>query len=94
MKTTVEAMSSKEMGCYKASRVFLISLPPHSSHKLQPLDKAFMAPPKAYCRKIKNGFVQTQGDSSPSTKLANSLENTSKLQQARQRLMAVGPFRL
>jgi hypothetical protein len=41
-------------------------------------------------KKLKNGPVKTQGNSSPSTKLANCSENTSKLQQARQRLMAAG----
>jgi hypothetical protein len=41
-------------------------------------------------KKLKNGSVQTQGDSLLSTKLANYSENTSKLQQARQRLMAAG----
>jgi hypothetical protein len=31
------------------SRFFVICLPPHSSHKMQPLDKAFMGPPKTFC---------------------------------------------
>jgi hypothetical protein len=39
---------------------------------------------------LKNDSVEIQGDSSPSTKLANSSENTSKLQQAQQQLMAAG----
>jgi hypothetical protein len=83
MKAAIEAMSSKEIGSYKASRVFLICLPHHSSHKIQPLHKAFMGPLKTfYCQEIENDSVQTQGDSSPSTKLANCSENTSKLQQA------------
>jgi hypothetical protein len=30
-------------------RVDIILLPPHSSHKMQPLDKAFMGPPKSFC---------------------------------------------
>jgi hypothetical protein len=46
MKATIEAMSSKEMGSYKAFRVFIICVPPHSSHKIQPLDKAFKGPPE------------------------------------------------
>jgi len=29
--------------------VYIICLPPHSSHKMQPLDKAFMGPPKTFC---------------------------------------------
>jgi hypothetical protein len=89
MKAAVEAISSKEMGIYKASRVFTIFLPPHSSHKIQPLDKAFMRPPKIfYCQETENDSFQNQGNSSLSTELANCLENTSKLQQARQRVMA------
>jgi hypothetical protein len=42
---------SKEMGSYKVSRVFIICLPPHSSHKIQPFDKAFMGTPKTFCCK-------------------------------------------
>jgi hypothetical protein len=34
MKAAIEAMSSKEMGSYKASRVFIICVPPHSNHKM------------------------------------------------------------
>jgi hypothetical protein len=49
MKAAIEAMSSKELGSYKASRVFIIWLPPHSTHKMQHLDKAFMGPPKTFC---------------------------------------------
>jgi hypothetical protein len=41
-------------------------------------------------KKFKNDLVQTQDDSSPSTKLAECSENTIKLQQARQQLMAAG----
>jgi hypothetical protein len=40
MKAAIEAMSSKVMGSYKASRVLKICLPRHNSHKMQPLDKA------------------------------------------------------
>jgi len=29
--------------------VYIICLPPHSSHKMQPLDKAFMGRPKTFC---------------------------------------------
>jgi hypothetical protein len=36
------------MGSYKSSRVFIICLAPHSSHKIQPLDKAFMRPPTIF----------------------------------------------
>jgi hypothetical protein len=91
MEAAIEAMSSTEMGSYTASRVFILCLPPHNGHKMQPLDKAFMGPRKhSIANKLKNGSVQTEGDSSPSTKLANCSENTSKLQQARQRLLAAG----
>jgi phospholipase/lecithinase/hemolysin len=41
-------------------------------------------------KKFKNDFVQTKGDLSQSTKLANCSENKSNLKQARQRLMAAG----
>jgi hypothetical protein len=58
LKAAVEAMSSKEMGSYRGSRVFIICLPPHSSHKIQPLDKAFMGPRKHFIAKnLKNDFV-------------------------------------
>jgi hypothetical protein len=50
-----------------------------------------MGPRKHFIAKnLKNDSVQTQGDSPPSTKLVNCSENTSKLQQAQQRLMAAG----
>jgi hypothetical protein len=62
MKAAIEAMSSKEMGSYKASRVFIIFLPPHSSHKMQPLDKAFMGPPKTfYCQEIEKWLRSNSG---------------------------------
>jgi hypothetical protein len=48
MKTAIEAMSSKEMGSYKASRVYIICLPHHSSHIMQPFDKALMGPLKTF----------------------------------------------
>jgi hypothetical protein len=48
MKEAIEAMTSKEMGSYKASRVFIICLPPHSSHKMQHLDKVSWGPPKTF----------------------------------------------
>jgi len=32
----------------KTNHVTIVSLPPHSSHKLQPLDKTFMGPLKVY----------------------------------------------
>jgi hypothetical protein len=58
---------------------------------MQPLDKAFMGPRKpSIAKKLKNGSIQTQGDSSLSTKWANCLENASKLQQAQQWLIAAG----
>jgi len=48
MKAANEAMGNKEMGSYTASRVFIICRPSHSSHKMQPLDKAFTGPPKTF----------------------------------------------
>jgi hypothetical protein len=91
MKAAIEAMSSKEMGSYKAYRVSIIYLPLYSSHRMQPLIKLSWSLRKhSIAKKLINGSVKTQGDSSPSTKSANCSENTSKLQQARQRLMAAG----
>jgi len=48
MKAAIEAMRNKEMGSYKAPRVFIICLPLHSSHKMQPLDKAVIRPPENF----------------------------------------------
>jgi hypothetical protein len=67
------------------NRVDIICLPPHSSHKNQPLDRTFHeAPGKHYAaNKLKNGSFQIQGYSSPSNKLANYSEiHTIELQQA------------
>jgi hypothetical protein len=84
MNAAIEAMSSKEMDSYKASRVFIVCLPPHSSHKKNPWIKLSWGPRKhSIAKKLKNDSVQNLGNSSPSTKLANCSENTSKLQQAR-----------
>jgi hypothetical protein len=53
MKAAIEAMNRKEMGSYIVARVFVICLPLHSSHRMQPLDKAFMGHPKTlYCQEI------------------------------------------
>jgi hypothetical protein len=62
MKVAIEAMSSKEMGSYKAFRVFIICPPPHNSHTMQPLDKAFMGPPKTfYCQEIEKWLPSNPG---------------------------------
>jgi hypothetical protein len=62
MKAAIEAMSSKKMGSYKASSVFIICLPTHSSHKMQPLDKAFMGPLKTfYCQEIEKWLHSNPG---------------------------------
>jgi hypothetical protein len=53
MKAAIKAMSSKEMGSYKKTRIFIICSPPHNSHKSKPLGKVFMGPPKIfYCQEI------------------------------------------
>jgi hypothetical protein len=58
----IEAISSKEMGRYKASKVFIICLLPHSSYKMQPLDKAFMGLPKTfYCQDIEKWLRSNPG---------------------------------
>jgi hypothetical protein len=62
LKAAIEAMSSKEMGSYKATRVFKICLPPHNSHKMQPLVKGFMRPPKTfYCQEIEKWLHSNPG---------------------------------
>jgi len=39
---------------HRENHVHIICLPPHNSHKMQPLDKAFMGPLKTfYCQEIK-----------------------------------------
>jgi hypothetical protein len=91
MNTAIESIRNKEMGSYKASRIFVICLPPHTSHKTQPYDKVFMGPPKTfYWQEIEKWLRSNPGRLSPSTKLGSYSENTSSLQQARQRLMAAG----
>lgn len=46
--------------------VTIVSLPPHSSHKCQPLDKTFMGPLKCYySEEIRMRLRQTQGPLSP-----------------------------
>jgi hypothetical protein len=52
---------------------------------MQPLDKAFMGPLKTfYCQEIENVSFHIQGESLPSTSLANYSEmHTSELQQAK-----------
>jgi hypothetical protein len=69
----------------RENHVNITCLPPHSSHKMQPLDNAFMGPwEHSTTKKFKNGSVHTQGESLPSTKLANYSEmHTSEQQQAR-----------
>jgi hypothetical protein len=62
MEAAIEAMGSKEMGNYKVFRVFRICLPLQSSHKMQPLDKAFMGPPKTfYCQEIEKWLRSSPG---------------------------------
>jgi hypothetical protein len=48
MKAAIEAMRNKEMGRYKELRVFIICLPPPSSHIMQPLDKAVIRHPENF----------------------------------------------
>ena len=36
----------------RENHVDIICLPPHNTHKIQPLDKAFMGPLKFYCQEI------------------------------------------
>jgi hypothetical protein len=94
MKAVIEAMCRKEMGSYKASRVLIICLPPHSSPKMQPLDKPFMPPPKKkslYCQEIEK-WLRSNAGRFVTVYQIGKLRNryVGKLQQARQRLMAAG----
>ncbi|XP_075167944.1 uncharacterized protein LOC142240116 [Haematobia irritans] len=45
----------------RAHHVTIISLPPHSSHKLQPLDKTFMGPLKKYSNEEIRRFMREEG---------------------------------
>jgi hypothetical protein len=60
----------------------VICLPPHSSHKIQPLDKTLIGPLKhSTSKKLKNDSDHAQGEWPPSTKLANYSEmHTIELQ--------------
>ena len=61
------------------NHVDIISLPPQSNHKMQPLDKAFMWPLKTfYCQEIEKGSVHTQGELSLSTKIGELFGNAYK----------------
>jgi hypothetical protein len=71
-------MSNKEMGSYKASRVFIISFHLTAPIKCNPWIKLSWGPQKHFIvKKLKNDSIKTQGDSSPSNKQANCSENTS-----------------
>jgi hypothetical protein len=48
MKAATEGMSGKEIGRFKACRVFIIFLPPHSSHKIQTLGYSVHWTPKTF----------------------------------------------
>jgi hypothetical protein len=62
MKAAIEALRRMEMGCNKASRNVIICLPPHNAYKMQPLDKAFMGPPKTYyCHEIEKRLRSKPG---------------------------------
>ena len=69
----------------RENQVDIICLPPHSSDKMQPWIKLSWGPWKhSTAKKLENGSVHTQGESSLSTKLANYSEmHTSDLQQAK-----------
>jgi hypothetical protein len=72
MKAAIEAIRSKEMGSYKVSRVFTVPT------KCNPWIKLSWGPQKhPIAKNLKNDSIQTQSNSSPSTKLANCSKNTS-----------------
>jgi len=63
----------------RENHVDIISLPPHSIHKIQLLDKAFLGPWKlSTAKKLKNGSVHTQGELSLSTKIGELFGNAYK----------------
>jgi len=72
--------------------VDIICLPPHSSHKMHPLDKALMGPLKTFCcQEIEKWLRSHPGKVVAVYKLANYLVmHTSELQWAKWRLMASG----
>lgn len=45
----------------RENHVSIMSLPPHSSHKLQPLDRSFMGPLKTYYSEIVRQFIRETG---------------------------------
>ena len=62
MKAAIETVRNKEMGRYKVSGIFIIFLPPHSNHKIQPLDKSFSPPSKTfYCQDIEKWLRSNPG---------------------------------
>jgi hypothetical protein len=76
--------NTKVISLAREHRVDIICLLLLSSHKIQPLYKAFTGPlHHSTTKKLKNSFVQTQGESSPFSKLANYSEmHTNELQLA------------
>ncbi|KAK9720012.1 DDE superfamily endonuclease [Popillia japonica] len=44
----------------RENHVSIISLPPHSTHKLQPLDKTFMGSFKAYYKLLANALLKSE----------------------------------
>jgi hypothetical protein len=50
----------------RANHVIIVSLPPHSTHKLQPMDKTFIGPLKTYCsEEIRTWIRHNNRDLSP-----------------------------
>ncbi|XP_069671659.1 uncharacterized protein [Periplaneta americana] len=47
--------------CARENNVTLICLPPHSTHKLQPLDRSFIGPLKSYYSEEVRTFLRSQG---------------------------------
>jgi hypothetical protein len=76
----MEAKSRKEMGSKKRPEFPLFAFHLTAATKYNPWKKLLWGPRKfSIAKKLKKGLVRTQGDSSPSTKLANCSENTSNL---------------
>ena len=76
----------------RENHVDIICLPPHSSHKMLPLDKAFMGSLKTfYCPEIEKWFLSHPGQVVTVYQIGELFGNAySEVQQAKSRLMASG----
>jgi hypothetical protein len=76
----------------KENHVCIISLPPHSTHKLQPFDKTFMGPLKAYYSEGIRTWLRINNRAVTQFDLAELLGNA--LLKCQTRKLAVNGFRV